>query len=129
MPQGSDRSFSEVIEDVVTHVQEIIRSEVRLAKVEVREEAVKAGKAAGILAAGAIIGVYALGFFFLTWLYALEIAITPWLAGLIVTILVGSIGAALIMIGIKRIKRVNPRPTKTLDSLKEDVEWAKQQVR
>ena len=129
MPQGSDRSFSEVIEDLLTHVQAIIRSEVRLAKAEVREETVKAGKAAGILGAGAIVGVYATGFLFLTWLYALEIAIAPWLAGLIVTILVGSIAAVLISIGIRRIKRVNPKPSKTLDSLKEDVEWAKQQVR
>jgi len=97
--------------------------------VDVRqEEAVKAGRASTILAAGIVLALYALGFLFLTWLYALEIAVSPWLAGLIVTLLIGSAAAILINVGRKRIKGV-PHPDQTIHTMKENLEWARNQTK
>ena len=128
MSDRSDRSFSNVLSDIVGNVQGIIRSEVRLAKTEIQEEAVKAGKASTILAVGIILALYAVGFLFLTWVYALEIAVSPWLAGLIMTLLIGSIAAILINVGRKRIKGV-PLPDKTIHTMKENLEWARNQTK
>src|ERR1700730_8087759 len=128
MSDRSDRSFSNVLSDIVGNVQGIIRSEVRLAKTEIQEEAVKAGKASTILAVGIILALYAVGFLFLTWVYALEIAVSPWLAALIVTSLVGSAAAILINVGRKRIKGV-PLPDKTINTMKENLEWARNQTK
>jgi uncharacterized membrane protein YqjE len=129
MTMPGERSFSIVFENIVDNVQGIIRSEVRLAKAELREETVKAGKAAGIAASGAVLALYAVGFMLLACLYAIETAVAPWLAALIVTIIVGTIAVVLIKLGVKRLKRVDPRPDRTINSIKENLEWAKTQVR
>src|SRR5215471_226246 len=126
---NEDRKFSNIVEDIIGNVQTIIRSEVRLAKAEMQEESIKAGKAAGIAISGALLALYAIGFLLLACIHALEIAIAPWLATLIVTVVVGAIAAVLIGIGMKRIRRVDPRPDKAIRSIKENLEWAKNQAR
>ena len=129
MPDPGDRSFSNVLENIVGNVQEIIRAEVRLAKAEVREEAAKAGRASVILGAGAVLALYALGFFFLAALFALEMTLAPWLAAIILTVAIGIAASLLIAMGVKRMKHVHPRPEKTIHSIQENLEWAKHQTR
>lgn len=129
MSGNGDRSFSDILDDIIGNIQGIIRSEVRLAKAEMQEESIKAGKAAAIAVSGALLALYALGFLLLACVYALEIALAPWLAALIVTILVGVIAAVLLKVGVKRMKRVDPRPDKTIRSIRENLEWAKNQAR
>ena len=124
-----NRSFSNILENIVANIQRIIRSEVRLAKTEVQEEAVKAGKAAGIASAGAVLAFYAVGFFLLTGVYALETALPPWLSALIIAVVVTAVAVPLLFSGMKRMKRVNPRPDKTIHTMKENLEWAKDQAR
>jgi uncharacterized membrane protein YqjE len=128
MPGNGYRSFSEVLEGIVGNVQEIIRSEVRLAKAEVREETGKAAKAARVLGIGALLALYALGFLLLTGLHALEIVFAPWLAAMIVTLLVGGAAAILIRAGIGCMKRVDPRPDRTINTIKENIDWVKDQM-
>src|SRR5690349_16977620 len=105
MAQEGERSFTNVLENVVGDIQGIIRAEVRLAKAEVREETAKAGRAAGMLGAGAVLALYAGGLLLLTALFALETALAPWLAALILTALVGIIAAVLVSVGRKRVKQ------------------------
>lgn len=129
MSTNPERSFSGLLDDIVGNVQGIIRSEVRLARAEIQEETTKAAKAAGALGSGAVLAVYAIGFLFLTCLFALEIVMRPWLAALIVALVVGTAAAILLNHGIKRIRQVEPRPDKTIDTIKENFEWAKNQIR
>ena len=91
MAYQGERSFSEVVESIVGNVQTIIRSEIHLAKTEVKEETAKAARASGILAAGGLLGLYAGGFLLLTIVRALENVTPPWLASLIVALIVGAI--------------------------------------
>jgi VIT1/CCC1 family predicted Fe2+/Mn2+ transporter len=125
----TDRSFTDVLEDIVGNVQHIIRSEVRLAKTEIQEETVKAGKAARTAGSGAVLALYAVGFLLPTCFFALELAVAPWLAALILTLVVGAVAGVLIKLGIKGMKRVNPRPDRTIDTLRENVEWVKNQAK
>src|SRR5215469_307461 len=71
----SYRPIAEIIQDVIDDIQEIIRSEFRLAKAETRDELSKAAKSSGILAAGIVFGLYALGFLFLTTMFGLGVAL------------------------------------------------------
>lgn len=128
MSINEERPFSRVLEDIVGNVEGIIRSEIQLAKAEIQEETVKAGKAAGVAGSGVALAVYTVGFLLLTCIYALEIAVPPWLAALIVTVLAGTAAAILLNAGIKRMKQVSPRPRKTIHSIKENVEWVKDQT-
>lgn len=129
MSTNPQRSFSGLLDDIVGNVQAIIRSEVRLARAEIQEETTKAAKAAGALGSGAVLAVYAVGFLFLTCLFALQIVVRPWLAALILALVIGTAAAILVNHGIKRIRQVEPRPDKTIDTIKENFEWAKNQIR
>jgi uncharacterized membrane protein YqjE len=126
---GNGGSIADILQEIVGNIQNIIRSEVRLAKTEIKEEATTAGKAAGMLAAGAVLAVYAVGILLLCAVYALRGPLPDWAAALVVGLVVAAIAGALVMVGINRIKSVNPKPEQTIDSVKEDVQWVKQQTR
>jgi len=124
-----DRSIGEMLQDIVGNVQEIIRSEVRLAKTEMREEAKKLIAAAGMTIAGAVFGLYAIGFLLLTCVYALSLAVSPWLAALIVGVCVSIIAGVLVAIGMEQFRKVNPKPERTIETMRENVQWAKDQTK
>src|SRR5829696_5935829 len=113
------RKLPEVLQDIVGNIQDILRSEIRLAKTEMKEQASVAGSAAGMLGAGALMAVYALGFLLAAGVLALALVMAPWIAALIVGVAAGMIGAVLIQIGRKRMKKVEPAPRRTIDSVKE----------
>jgi len=125
----NQRSFSDVLEDVVGNVQGIIRSEVRLAKAEIKEESTKAGRAASVLGSGAVLGLYALGFLLLAVFFGLRFLVPAWAAAAILAVFVGVIAGILTMLGMSRMKHINPRPEKTIQTIKEDIEWAKHPTR
>lgn len=126
---AESRSLAEIIQDAFRNVQEIVRLEVRLAKTEVREELTKA-KASGImLGLGAVIGLYAGLFLLFAAVYALAFLIPIWAAALFVGGVLALISALMITNGIKQFKTIQPTPERTVESLKENIEWAKQQAR
>jgi VIT1/CCC1 family predicted Fe2+/Mn2+ transporter len=98
------RSFSEVLQDIVANVQEIVRSEFQWAKADVKEEVGQAAKAAAPLAAGIAFGIYGLGFLLLALMYALATLVSAWLAALIMSVFVTVIAVALIGMGEKRLR-------------------------
>lgn len=125
----NDRSIAEVLQDIFRNLQEIIRSEVRLAKTEVREEIGKAKSTGLLVGAGAVCGVFATFFLLLTVVCALAIVLPYWAASLIVAVLLATIAGIVLSAGLKQFKQVNPVPDKTVESMKENVEWAKQQTK
>ena len=129
MAYQGDRTFADVLQDIVDNVQTIIRSEIRLVKTELKEETAKAARATGIIAAGAILGLYAVGFLLLTLARALETVTAPRLASLIVAVLVGLASFIAISAGRTRMKHVHPTPDKTIQTVKENVEWVKDQTK
>jgi uncharacterized membrane protein YqjE len=123
------RSVPEVLQDIVGNIEEIIRSEFRLAKAEVREEAAKAAPPLKMIVVGAGIGFYALGFLLFTLVMGLATMVATWLAALMVGAVLGIIALALITMASKRLKQVNAVPERTIETMKENVQWAKNQIK
>jgi uncharacterized membrane protein YqjE len=128
MARESQRSTAEIMGDIVSNIQEIIRSEVRLAKTELKEEASKLARAGLMMVVGGVLGFYALGFLLVTIMNAIALAVPVWAASLIVTFLLVAATAVFIGVGRSRMKEVHP-PQKTIQSVKENVEWARNQTR
>jgi uncharacterized membrane protein YqjE len=129
MFQVVERSIGSLVNDIVGNVQEIIRSEVRLAKAEVTEELTKARRAMIWLVAGAVIATMAFGFLLLTAVYVLAHFVQPWVAALIVALGSGAIGGALAAVGASQMKRVSLPPPRTITSVQENLQWAKAQAK
>jgi uncharacterized membrane protein YqjE len=125
---AGDRSISVVLQDIVRNIQDIVRSEVRFAKTELREEVAKARSASVLVAIGVLTGTFSAFFLLLTAVYALTLFVPNWAAALIVATGVAIVAGVTLGAGLKRFKTVHAAP-KTVASLKENVEWAKQQTK
>lgn len=122
------RSVSGVLQDIRTNVQEIVRSEIKLAKIEMGDTAVRVRSASTMLGGGGVLGIYAVGFFLLAIMLALDIVLAGWLAALIVGI-IALLGAAIgISKGRQVLKTIRP-PEKTMQTVKEDLLWTKEQAK
>lgn len=126
---GNDRSLGELFAELTRETSTLVRQEVNLAKTEMTQKASAVGKDIGFLAAGGAV-LYA---GFLALLAAIILVLTAlglpaWAAALLVGLLVAGIGAYLVQRGLTALRRTNLAPQQTIDTLKEDAEWAKQQT-
>lgn len=128
MPQNTEPTFTQLFQDAFSSIREIIRSEVQLAKTETREEIGKAGRAGAILGGGIVLTLYALGLALLAGVTALSLLVATWLAFLIVAVVVGIAAAFLIGSGRRKLQQVDLKPQRTVTTVKENLQWAKQQT-
>ncbi len=123
---SQDRSLSEVFQDIVRNVQEIIRAEISLAKTEVREEASKAVSSLAWVVVGALSGIFAVVFILWTAAYALGHLWPMWVATLVVAGVLTLSAIGLLIIGIRRLRELHPTPERTVQTIKENVAWVRQ---
>lgn len=120
------QSWSEILDRIVSNVQEMIQSEVRLAKAEIKEGGQTAAKAGISLITGAVLAFYAGWFILLCIVYALTLVLAPWLSALIVGAVLGLAAFLALRAGVNRLRQVH-KPVRTIESVRETVEWAKNQ--
>ena len=127
-PSSADgRSVGDIVGDIARDLSTLVKQELDLAKTEVKLEATKAGKGAGLLGGAGVSGHMALLFVSLTLMFLLDMWMPLVLAALIVTAVWAGIAAALAAKGRKELKTVDPKLETTQRTLKEDVQWAKDQ--
>ena len=123
--QVAETSVGEMIGNISSDLSTLFRQEVELAKVELKEEAAKAGKAAGFLGAAGFAGYLAVVLLSFALVFALGNVMDLGWAALIVAVLWGIAGAVLYSSGRKKLKTVDPMPRRTVDTIKEDAQWLK----
>jgi uncharacterized membrane protein YqjE len=123
--QVSNSSVGELIGNISDDLSQLFRQEVELAKVELKQEASKAGKAAGMLGGAGFAGYLAVVLLSFAIVFGLGNVMDLGWAALIVAVLWGIAGAVLYSVGRKRLKTVDPVPRRTADTLKEDARWLK----
>ncbi len=121
----SETSIGDLIGNISNDLSTLFRQEVELAKAEVKQEASKAGKAAGILGAAGFAGYMTIVLLSFALVYALSNVIDAGWAALIVAVIWGIVGAVLYANGRKKLKDVDPVPHRTVDTIKEDASWLK----
>jgi hypothetical protein len=124
------RSTVDLVKTLSEQVSTLLRQEVALAKAELAEKGKKAGIGAGLLSGGGVAALLALGSLTAFLILLLDLAIPAWLAALIVTVLWGAVAAILALQGRQKMQEVGkPLPEKTVESVKEDLEWMKHPTR
>jgi uncharacterized membrane protein YqjE len=130
----SDELRSQSTGDLVKQLSEqtttLVRKEIELAKAELSEKGKVAGQGAGMFGGAAVVGLLALGTLTTMILALLDKAMDLWVAALIVTVVYGAIAAVMAMTGRDRVKQgMPPAPEQTVETVKEDVQWAKSQAK
>ena len=120
-----DRSIGELLKQLSTETSTLVRQEMQLARAELSEQGKKAGIGAGLFGGAGVMGLCALGAFTAFAILLLDTAMDAWLAALIVTVVEAAIAGVLALQGKNRIKEATPPAPQTVETVKEDVEWAK----
>ncbi|HXR60110.1 MAG TPA: phage holin family protein [Solirubrobacterales bacterium] len=123
-------STGDLVKQLSEQTTTLVRKEIELAKVELTEKGKVAGKGAGMFGGAGVVGLLALGTLTAMILALLDKAMDFWIAALVVTVVYGAIAAAMAMAGRDRIKEATPpAPEQTVETVKEDVQWAKSQAK
>jgi hypothetical protein len=124
-PTGEEPSLGKLVGELTEDLSRLMRQELELAKAEIRQEAGKAGKAAGMLGAAGFAGYMTAVLLSLALVFALASFMGLGWATLVVAVLWAVAGAILFSAGRARLRKVSPKPERTVETLKEDVEWAR----
>ena len=123
-----ERPIAALLSDLANETGTLVRQEIALFKAEIGEKLGRLGTGAGALAAGGLIA-------FSGWLALIAAAIlglsrvlAPWLAALIIGVVVIAIGAGLLLFGKSRLNGDALVPRRTLNSLREDEEWIREEI-
>jgi uncharacterized membrane protein YqjE len=125
-----EQPIGELFKQLSEDLSSLVRQELKLAQVEMTEKGRKAGLGAGLLGAGGILGLLALGALTACLIAALATGMETWLAALIVAVLYAAAAGALALVGKDRVSEATPpAPEQTIETVKEDAQWAKTQLR
>ena len=124
-----ERSLGDLFSDLSRETTTLVRQEVQLAKAELTQSATEAARGIGMLVAGGAVAYAGLLFLLLAIVYGLvDAGWDAWLSALVVGLVVVAIGAVLVLRARESLKPANLAPQKTVETLKEDAEWAKEQI-
>ena len=126
---NGQRSMPELMRAIATDTSTLVRKEVELARREIMEAVTARLKAAGAMAAAGVMVLMVLVFGGAAAVRALDGRVAPWASPLIVAGGFLILAALAVAIGMARAKRPSLTPEKTVETVKEDVEWAKAQLK
>jgi uncharacterized membrane protein YqjE len=125
-----DRSLGELLKQLSEQTTQLVHQELELAKAELTQKGKQAGKGAGLFGGAGALGLAGLGALTACFILALNAIMPAWLAAMIVAVVYGIIAYVLVKQGQAKLKAAGPPvPEQTIETVKEDVEWAKTQMR
>jgi membrane protein len=128
--QEGNRGIGNLLADLGRQVGTLVRREIDLATVEVTTSIRRMSTAAGMTAVGGLVLYAGLLVLLMALVLGLVAAgVQPWLAALTVAVIVIGVGAALVLVGMNRMKETNLAPEQTVASVRENVELVKEQMK
>ena len=125
-----ERPLGELLKQLSEETTRLVHQELELAKAELAQKGRQAGLGAGLFGAAGAIGFLALAALTTCFILALDAAMPAWLAALLVAVVYGGLAAVLAVRGRAKVRQATPPlPEQTIETVKEDVQWAKTQMR
>jgi uncharacterized membrane protein YqjE len=129
-PESYDRSLGDLLKDLMADISVLIRQEIALARIEMTNKAKIYARASAMMAVAAVLALFAMGVLTACIILAINVALPAWLAALIVGVVYLIIAGVFILVGMARLRRAGkPMPEQTIETIKEDISWARQQAR
>ena len=128
VPDARERPIGELVKDLAGQTSTLVRQEIQLAQAELTSKGKVAGRGVGMLVGAVIAALLALIALTAGLIAALDTALPLWLAALIVMLLWGIVGAVLATRGRKELEQATPPVPQTVETVKEDIQWAKTQT-
>src|SRR3954469_1420494 len=127
---ASDAPMADLVRQLSEQTSTLVRHEMELARAELTQKGKQAGIGAGMFGGAGMLGFYAFGAITAAAILALATALDGWLAALIVAVVYGAVAGVLALTGKRKVQEaVPPAPERTVETVKEDVEWLKQSAK
>lgn len=123
------RSLNEELAGIVADLRQLARSEAELARAEMRDSLASLKQSAVWGGVALVTAMLALTWVFLTLMFALDTVLPLWVASLVTLVVLGAVAGAAGTMAKARISQVSIVPKKTVSSVREDVQWARDQLR
>jgi hypothetical protein len=120
-----ERPIGELLKQLSEETSTLVRQELALARAELEAQGKRAGMGAGMLGGAGVAGLLTLGALTATLIAVLDTAMATWLAALIATVIWAAVAGVLALQGRNKIKEATPPAPQTVETVKEDVRWAK----
>jgi uncharacterized membrane protein YqjE len=120
-----DRPIGELVKELSSQTSTLVRQEIELARAELQQKGKVAGKGAGMLGGAAIAALLALGALTAGLIVLLDREMATWVAALIVMALWAVVALVLAKAGQKSLQEATPPAPQTVETVKEDIQWAK----
>jgi uncharacterized membrane protein YqjE len=128
-PALRDQHLGELFKQLSDDVSTLVRQELKLAQAEMTEKGKQAGVGVSLFGAAGLLALLALGSLTAFLIAVLATGMKVWLAALLVTVVYGAFAGALALVGKNRVSEATPPvPEQTIETVKEDVQWAKTQL-
>ena len=128
-PEPSDRTIKEILDALRPQMQELATKQVELARAELVPVGRQAGIAAGLLAVGAVFMLVFLILLSFTGVYLLALILPLWASALIVSGILLLTGGVLAGSGANILRKLDPKPHRTISTLQQNIDWLKGQLR
>lgn len=125
---SSGRTIAQILQEIVSHMSEIIRSEIRLATTEIKQDLAERAKAATYVVIAGVLILYGGGFALLGVVYAMATIWPAWLSAIAVGAVTGIVGTVLFFIGRRKMKQ-RLKVDMTTKTVEENLRWLKNQAR
>lgn len=125
-----DKPVGELFQDLSQHTSTLVRQELELAQLELKEKGKRAGLGAGMFGGAGLVALYGAGALIAAIILLLATALEPWLAALIVAVALLAVAGVLALTGKRQVDRATPPvPERAIDSIQHDVEEVKERAR
>lgn len=124
-----DKSLGDLISRLTSDMGDLVTAHIDLAKVEIKDEVAKTVKSVGMLGAAAFAGLVAVFVLSGAAAWGLAELMATGLAFLIVGLVWTAAAGILALMGRKKMSSIDPKPTETMNQIKEDKQWLKNEVR
>jgi len=127
--RDDQQTVGELVQQASQQLTELVREEIHLAQLELRDKARHAGKGAGLFTGAGLLAFYGVATLITTAVLLLALAIEPWLAALVVALVLLAAAGILALVGKRQVdEALPPTPEETVDSVQEDVRYLKERT-
>lgn len=127
--RSEDRSVGELFAELANETSALVRKEVQLASTEMSQKATYAARQGALIGGGLLLGVVALLSLIAALVFGLATMISLWKSALLVGVLIAVAAGLFVWKGAAALRRMSLLPTQTIQTIKEDRQWAREQVR
>ena len=129
-PVQDDRSAAQLVKELSEQTSRLVRDEIRLAQLEMQEKGKHGGVGVGMFGGAGVVAVYAVGALLAAVVLLLATVMTPWLAALIVGVVLLLTAGALALMGRKQMRQATPpTPDEAMHGVKRDIDVVKERAR